>query len=296
MEKTLAAGPLLGRAGDLAAILQVMDEATVSIYGADLQALQVRYASQLPQFVAFQGSPAAKALLDTYEVVATKSASEGPNPLAAALSRSVAAHSAVWRAMLQGTSAQGPRRAAPAGSGSTPAFTVTRSGPITNVTAAGNLAATKPISCRSLGGLDNTFTPADLYPGVKDCVDQDRYAEATDLAALAGIYGAFDASRVTDESAGQASKVLIMTTLGSVADSKRKLFQNAVLGMHSDPKALSRLCGRIRKIGFPRYYPKYMIMHGIRAFTGDPNKDALKSQFDPKATWIALQTSYLNCP
>jgi ankyrin repeat protein len=281
MKKTLAVGPLAGRVGDLAAIQQVMDEATVSMYEADLQALQARYASQLPQFAAFQGSPAAKALLDAYEVVATKSASEGPNPLAAALSRSVATHSAAWRVMLQDTSA---------------AFTVTQTGPITNVTAAGNLAATKPISCRSLDGLDNTHTPADLFPAVKDCVDHDRYAEATDLAALAGIYGAFDASRVTDESAGQATKVLIMTTLGSVADSRRKLFEDAVRGVNSDPKALGRLCERIRKIGFPSYYPRYMVMHGIRAFTGDPNKDALKPQFDPKATWVGLQTSYLNCP
>ncbi len=150
----------------------------------------------------------------------------------------------------------GPGQAVPAGSGSTPTFTVTRSGPITNVTAAGNLAATKPISCRSLEGLDNTYTPADLYPAVKDCVEHDRYAEAVDLAALAGIYGAFDASRVTDESAGQAGQVLIMTILGPLADSKRKLLQNGVLSVHSDPKALARLCARIRKIGFPSYYPR----------------------------------------
>jgi ankyrin repeat protein len=278
--KTLAVGPLSSRVGDLAVIQQLMDEAAVSMYGADLQALQARYASQLPQFIAFQDSPAAKALLDAYEVIATRTAGEGPNPMAAALNRSVATHGAAWRAMLQGTGA----------------FTVTQSGAITNVTAAGNLAATKPISCRSLDGLDSTRTPADLYPGVKDCVDHDRYAEAADLFALAGIYGAFDASRVTDVSAGQASQVLIMTTLGSVADSKRKLFQNAVIGMHSDPKVLSRLCERIRRIGLPSYYPEYMVMHGIRAFTSDPHKDALKLQFDSKATWIGLQTSYLNCP
>ena len=295
-KKMLAAGPLAGRAIDAAAIQQVMDEATVSMFETELRALQTRYASQLPQFATFQGSSVAKALLDAYEVVMAKSTGEGPNPLAAVLSRSVATHNAAWRAILQGTSAQGPSQGGPAGSGSTPAFSVSQSGRVTNVNAAGNLAATKPISCRSLDGLDNTYTPADLFPGARDCIAHDRYAEAAELSALAGIYAAFDASRVTDQSAGQAGKVLIMTTLGSVADTKRKLFENAVVGLHSDPKALGRLCERIRKIGYPSYYPEYMIMHGIRAFTGDPHKDALKSQLDPKATWIGLQTSYLNCP
>jgi ankyrin repeat protein len=296
MQKVLAAGPLSAQAGAIEAVRKLMDEAAVSSRTEDLQSLQTRFSSSFAKFAAFQKSPAAEALLDTYQAVQGRVASDGPDPLGAAMSRSVAAHGTAWRTMLMPAGVQGTGAAVAAASASTPAVTVTRSGRITNVTSAGNLAATKPISCRPLGELDSTYTPADIWPGVRDCIDHERYAEAADLSALAGIYGAFDGARVTDVSAGQASQVLIITTLGAVEDNRRKLFESAVRSAHSDPKLLGDLCTRIRMIGSPSYYPDYMIMHGIRAFTGDPHKDALKSPFDGKAVWEGLRTTYLNCP
>jgi ankyrin repeat protein len=177
-----------------------------------------------------------------------------------------------------------------------PAITVTHNGRITNVTAAGNLATTHPVSCRTLETLDNSHTPPDLFQGVKDCIEHDHYAEAVDLFALAGIESRFDAARVTDKTAGDAGEVLILTTFDGMAKEKRDQFGNTIRALNSNPKALAALCNRIRKIGVPAYYPDYMVMHGMGAFTGDPHAKALDPRFDAGAAWSSLQTSYLNCP
>lgn len=177
-----------------------------------------------------------------------------------------------------------------------PIFTVTRNGRITNLTAPGNLASTHPVTCHPIDGLDDTHTPPDLYLGVKDCIEHGRYAEAADLFALAGMDSQFDAARVTDKTAGQARDILIMGMFDGMAQEKRDQFGNAVRTLHSDPRALAVLCRQVRRIGYPAYYPEYMVMHGMRAFLGDPHANALDTHFDPDATWALLQARYLNCP
>lgn len=199
----------------------------------------------------------------------------------------------------QGVPVDAPISSAPASKTSTvirPTVTVTHNGRITNLTATGNVASTRPMMCHPLDGLDDTHTPPDLYLGVKDCIEHERYTEAAGLFALAGMESQFDAARVMDKTAGQARDILIMGMFDGMAQEKRNQFGNAVRTMHSDPKALAVLCGQVKRIGYPAYYPEYMVMHGMRAFLGDPHVNALDSHFDPSATWALLQTRYLNCP
>jgi hypothetical protein len=51
-------------------------------------------------------------------------------------------------------------------------------------------------------------------------------------------------------------------------DEKREKFGKAVGEVAADPQALAHTCSAIRKIGYPTYYPEYMVLHGIHAFTG----------------------------
>ena len=58
---------------------------------------------------------------------------------------------------------------------------------------------------------------------------------------------------------------------------------------------LSRTCASIRKIGYPTYYPAYMVLYGIRAFTAKPDDPTLVPNFDGAAAWDSLLSTYLNC-
>jgi uncharacterized protein DUF3617 len=176
-----------------------------------------------------------------------------------------------------------------------PIVNTTQNGKVTQMTVDGQLAAKHPVGCIPLGKVDNTRTPPDLYPGVKACIEQDDYRAATELFALAGVESRFDAERVLDKSAGQAGQVLIMNTFNGLPDEKRAKFAKAVTDLAADSAALAKTCSSIRTVGYPNYYPDYMVLHGIHAFTAKPGDPTLVSTFDPSATWNSLLATYLNC-
>jgi hypothetical protein len=176
-----------------------------------------------------------------------------------------------------------------------PTVITSQTGNVTNVTIAGQLAAKHPVGCVPLRSLDNTRTPPDLYLGITACIDKNDYAAAAALFALAGIESHFDAERVADKSAGQAGQVLIMTTFNALPDDKRQEFQKTVTGLNADPKGMAPICRAIEKIGFPTYYPEYMVLHGIHAFTAKTGDATLVANFDAATTWNFLLTNYLSC-
>jgi hypothetical protein len=169
-------------------------------------------------------------------------------------------------------------------------------GNITNYRVEGSLAPMQSVGCIPIAAAKSNMTPADLYPGVLSCIDQSRYDMATALFALAGIYARFDAERISDKTAGQAGEVLIMNTFATLTQDRKTQFGAAFNRVTGSPQSLGPLCAAIEKIGAPEYYPKYMILHGMKAFMDDPYKDALAAEFDKAATWRRLQSDYLHCP
>ena len=154
------------------------------------------------------------------------------------------------------------------------------------------------IGCIPLAEAKNTFTPPDLYKGVEACVAQDNYNLAVRLFVLAGMYSWFDADRITDESAAQARTILITNTFAAMPEGKKAKFSEALdpLTKNPDPALVEKLCDEVEKVGAPNYYPSYMILHGIKAFTGNPHKEALIKDFGAATAWKSLQSEYLHCP
>jgi Protein of unknown function (DUF3617) len=224
----------------------------------------------------------------------------GSRPLAEKLQQEYASAVAKW-APLQGSVLALQLPAAPVASPRTgiiqapPGVNITQSGKVTQVTIAGQLAAKHPVGCVPLAQVDTTRTPPDLYLGVADCIKQDNYRAAAALFALAGMESHFDAERVLDKSAGQAGQVLIMGTFNGLPDERREKFGRAVTELAADTTALAQECSSIRKMGYPTYYPEYMVLHGIHAFTAKPGDPTLEPKFDAAATWNSMLTTYLNC-
>ena len=176
-----------------------------------------------------------------------------------------------------------------------PKILIDTNGNFTNIHVEGSLASTQNIGCIRLSESKNTFSPPDLYKGVSECVSQDKYDLAARLFALAGIYGAFDAERVSDKTAGQAKSILILNTMSNYSSDQKSKFQEAINNISKNEENLRELCGEVRAVGMPNYYPNYMILHGINALTGNSNGEALIKDFDAPKTWNSLQIKYLNC-
>ncbi|HEX5760865.1 MAG TPA: hypothetical protein VF121_16875 [Thermoanaerobaculia bacterium] len=167
---------------------------------------------------------------------------------------------------------------------------------ISNYELPGNLESKYDLECVGQASLSNKYTPADLYRAVAKCVDQGKYKEGAFLFALAGVYGRFDALRVADRTAHQAVDVLFMQALGPLGKAKHKAFKKAIKALVSRPDSLAAACKGIATIGAPDYYPRYMVQHGLDAFSREEPADGLVADFDAESTWKEALDTYLHCP
>jgi hypothetical protein len=154
-------------------------------------------------------------------------------------------------------------------------------------------------ACVRLDQIDNRQVPPELYDRVKNCMQDNRDADAVALFVIAGMDSNFDALRVTDRSAGQARDVLVMGLFESLPATARDRLQTAIKNLWGDSQRLASLCEQVKKISPPQYFPTYMVNHGMAVVISDLSKQAspppLKAGFDSAATWNDIQTQYLNC-
>jgi hypothetical protein len=176
------------------------------------------------------------------------------------------------------------------------AWNVTFAANITNIEAKENLESLNDIGCTSFELLRNTYTPADLYRGTAECVRKNDLDSAVFMSALAGVYGRYDAFRVSDQTARQAASVVQMKYMGSLSDDEKKQFMARLSAVAGSAEKLVILCKKIRNISAPNYHPAYMIQHGMNAFVGGNSNSGLVQNFDSSAAWEKALDSYLHCP
>ena len=166
---------------------------------------------------------------------------------------------------------------------------------IINHQAEGNLRSDHAVGCISISSARNVYTPADLYEGVAECIVKKQFQGGVQLHALAGVYGAFDALRVSDRTAHQAFQAIQFEASRKLPAAERALFSQELLRTVQDKQALAGICKTIRDLGPPNYHPVYMIQHGMRAFTGKGGSDIVPG-FDQASGWEEALSSYLHCP
>jgi hypothetical protein len=150
----------------------------------------------------------------------------------------------------------------------------------------------KSVGCVDISKLTSQNTPADIFPGVRECIDEHAYEQAAGLYAVAGVYGRFDTLRVADASAHEVIPALRELVLGNLDPKIAAEFMAVIRKIGGS--GLVRLCARVRALGPPTYYPTYMLAHGLSALTGQGG--GLKSDFDRGAAWDSALTTFLNCP
>jgi len=166
---------------------------------------------------------------------------------------------------------------------------------ITNYQAQGNLQSTHAIGCPASNQLKNTYTPADLYPAIAECVRAKDYGKAAFIFALAGVYTRFDEQRVADETSHDVMSVYMYRLGATFSDREKQALSKSVSALMDNPDELKTTCARIRAIGPPAYYPHYMVQHGMQAFGGNAPHRELVPNFNPDKAWERSLGSYLHC-
>lgn len=161
--------------------------------------------------------------------------------------------------------------------------------------AEGNLESPNPCDCIEITKVSNTQNPADILKGMEKCIEQKEFNKAAGLFAIAGIYGRYDAKRVEDQTAHQALLVLQQKVVLNISDEDKKQMRLALENrLKQDSEELHIVCREIQKVGKPNYHPKYMIQHGMKAFTGLEG-DGLVKDFKEDQEWELVLNTYLHC-
>lgn len=167
---------------------------------------------------------------------------------------------------------------------------------VTNYEAPGNLKSTRNLECVEADQITNEYTPPDLYIALDKCLKKNEYAKALFVFAIAGTYTRFDTFRVADPTSHDANSVFMHEFSNTEPRDKRQKLEQELLKTVDDPDKLAALCEKIEEIGPPHYYPRYMVQHGMQAFTGFQSPKGLVKKFDAHKAWRASLTGYLHCP
>jgi hypothetical protein len=158
----------------------------------------------------------------------------------------------------------------------------------------GQSQSIKSVGCVDISSLTSQNTPAEILPGVRQCIDAHDYERAARLFAVADVYGRFDTLRVPDISAHEVIPALEYAYLGQTDKDSAAKAQGTVKEISASSGQLRQLCTQVRALGPPTYYPTYMTLHGMAAVTGQGG--GLKRDFDRTSAWEYALKTVLHCP
>ena len=151
------------------------------------------------------------------------------------------------------------------------------------------------VKCYSPEQLTNTMTPVELYGSAATCMTQEKFSNAFVVYGLASTFSKFDTMRVIDVTSHDAPAVLKNAAFSAVPPDKRTAFQKYAGPLFNDKVAVAKLCKDIATVGYPRYYPRYMVNHGLQAFTETLNGDGIVQQFNNIDAWKETLSTFLHC-
>jgi hypothetical protein len=185
--------------------------------------------------------------------------------------------------------------AASAAAAERPPLLAQQDGTVTRARLQGSLAPTRDLPCLRGDQIEALFTPPDLYTGFLKCLDERRAEDAALMFSVAGIYSRFDARRIDDPSVRGGPQVLIINTSAGFTPRQREFFVK-VQRRVATSEATQAFCEVLARIGPPIYAPRYLVLHGLKAFTAaNPMDNALVPGFDANGNWASLLESYGHC-
>ncbi len=166
---------------------------------------------------------------------------------------------------------------------------------VNNIEADGNLAPTYDVACQPTDALRDDYSPADLAGAVVACFTDGQDDLAVDMFLVMQMRGVYDSLRVIDQSAHQAGRVL-QIEMAQTAGAEWEPRMRAAFDRFG-PTGGARhaaLCKQMEAKGPPTHSPRYMVQHGIKAFSGQDG-DGLDPDFDAEVSWERVLDEFMDC-
>ncbi len=150
-----------------------------------------------------------------------------------------------------------------------------------------DVPAAHQLACLPIQAVQPHYSPVDLLTALLDCAEQREWQRAHDLYTLIGLYGAFDARRVKDETTHHAGAALQLEFINRITDRKKARFQSAVESFAREDR--QRLCNAMVAMT-PAHSPEYML-----ALREEAEGRALRLWFDAQDAWQETLEEQLSC-
>ncbi|GAA6186804.1 hypothetical protein [Aliiglaciecola sp. NS0011-25] len=148
--------------------------------------------------------------------------------------------------------------------------------------------------CIDKNSLNQTISPVDLYPSIKQCIIDGEDELAIYNYVLASAYGIYDSKRVVDATAHQAINIIQKHSIWSLTALEQDKFQQKLTAFIESPESMQAACDFIQNLGKPQYIPDYMIEHGVKKLT-EENPDGLANNFSEESNWSSILATQLKC-
>lgn len=151
-----------------------------------------------------------------------------------------------------------------------------------------HVEVTNKLACISINEVKPSYTPADLFYGLEQCLDSGDYEKAATLYNIALVYLIYDTLRVSDRSSHQL--------LGQIILNLRSTKQEHMSKFDEKSQDKDKMCQEIKKIQIPTYFPRYMIHYGTLAFfqPAQPNNGLVKN-FNSQDALNSVIIDYMKC-
>lgn len=166
---------------------------------------------------------------------------------------------------------------------------------VTSFEAEGNLESTRHVNCVVVSKLKPKDSPADIAGAALRCFKKGEDDRVVELIIALQTRAAFDTRRVLDATAHGAGSVLALNVANAAGvlwdrrmDAAFERFGETGSERHK------QLCQDMLGSAVPGHSPRYMVQHGLDAFSGQTGS-SLKEGFDAKAAWQDVLSTYLQC-
>ncbi|MCE4555601.1 hypothetical protein [Pelomonas cellulosilytica] len=161
----------------------------------------------------------------------------------------------------------------------------------------GSLEPTLDLGCIAGSQVLPTHAPPDLFLAAFRCVMTDQFDRAARLMTIAQAFGQFDVARLTDRTVAAGPTVLARRMVGQVPREKLTALLTATRAAEASAALNAELCADLQRVGPPAYYPRYLVLHGLAAASGQSTpENSLKASFDGPAYWAAYLKGAVRCP
>lgn len=135
--------------------------------------------------------------------------------------------------------------------------------------------------------------PSVLFPSIRKCITEKKFESSVQDYMITMAFGVFDTKRVTDKKAHQGLNILHAELMAKISKTEKGKFLADLKKLGDDKGQMKVTCDRIKKIGFPKYRPDYMLK--LSDGVGKSSADEFVKGFDAAKEWETVLKTFMTC-